>query len=418
MLAPYLLKRGTPRGLRQLTLSAGVGTDAERAAALTGDGLPLGSGLSVYPAANAAIVDATLNGDFETDTTGWTNNAAGGVISRITTDAAFGAACLQTVNDGTGANQGPVTDALTGLTAGNVYTVGKKIRSVSGATAIRVQIEWYTVLDVSISTSESDVTLTTAWQKFILTATAPALGVHAKIRVINTAATAATYNIDGVQIDNGRVALPFDPANTRVAGTITIPTTGLFTEVQGWVMFGLVAGASLVNLPINSFAVDWREPAAGNLLAFYRNLSTRWDFLGIRNGTTSTRVTLTDSFDPGDERRGFCAWTNTLLSAAVDAVSSGTISTQTRLGAAGGVALETSLGIGHSIDVAGQFSAAFPWTLIGKGVPTQDDVSRGFSWPDTPMLAQIAMLSYGAKPTCLVSCRDSTAILLPAYFRN
>ena len=59
-------------GLRRLTLAAGVVTPEERKGTIingqwrpaTGDFASQPGGLGVYPAANAAVVDARLKGDF------------------------------------------------------------------------------------------------------------------------------------------------------------------------------------------------------------------------------------------------------------------------------------------------------------------------------------------------------------------
>ena len=406
-------------GLRRLTLAAGVVTPEERKGTIingqwrpaTGDFASQPGGLGVYPAANAAVVDATLNGDFETNTTGWTNNAAGGVISRITTDSGFGAACLQTVNDGTGANQGPITSALTGLTAGNVYTVGVLAKSVSGATAIRVQIEWFTVLDVSISISTSDVTLTTAWQKFALTATAPALGVHAKISVINTAASAATYNVDGVQLDNGAVALPFDPANTRVAGRVQLPAEGIVTATQGWIVGRLIFGwGSTIPATATNALFSWVTDTPNRIVSNWNDATT----LNLLR-STGTSATQTLAHAVGDHATVGMGWTATELTTDANGVT-GTPAANATIP----VITQTAIDIGNqAVQAVGREAAdTFLWVLAGKGVRTAADIALTDSWGDgVPSLSKIARLCPGSYPTCLVP-GTGDAILLPAYFEG
>lgn len=235
-----------PTGVLALTVSGNETADAfgiRRDAGLQGDGQTFpDKSVGIWPAANAAVVDATLNGDFETNTTGWTNNAAGGVLSRITTDSKFGSACLETVNDGVNPFQGPISSLLTGLTPGNNYTLHFWAKSISGATSVRVLIEWFTAGVVFINSTISDITLTSTWKHFTVVGTAPALGVDAQLVIYNTVASAATYRIDGIQFDNGNIALPFNQANTRAASRIRLTTTGLYTGQQGWAAFRVAPG--------------------------------------------------------------------------------------------------------------------------------------------------------------------------------
>ena len=416
---PYRqIEKHYPVGLKNMTLSAGVGTDVERQLAIQGDGLAVGSGLSIYPAANAAILDATLNGDFETNTTGWTNNAAGGVISRITTDAKFGSACIQTVNDGTGANQGPVTDALTGLTAGNVYTAGLHIRSVSGATAIRVQIEWYTVLDVIISSTISDITITSVWQRYVLTGTAPALGVHAKIGVINLAATAATYNIDGVQFDNGPVALPFDPANTRVAGTVQLTAAGLLTATQGWRATWCRPRWSNTAEPPNPRVQNWTG-GGGGITTLYAGGSNVWEMDNDESGGVAAQsVTVAGTVTSGDLYLVVSQWQSGNFGLSINGAVPTMMGSRTEIPAS----LGTSLEIGYDSTVASrQINGEVLCELVGKGIPSNADIARMETWRAAgiiPTLDQIKQLSLASKPTALINGKDANVITLPAFFES
>ncbi len=411
-------------GNRRLTLSAGVGTDDERKGSIvsalgrwqpsTGDGADQPGGLAVYSAANAAVVDATLNGDFETNSTGWTNNVAGGVITRITTEAKFGAACLQTVNDGVSAAQGPTTAALTGLTAGNKYTASVFIKSVSGAVTVRLGIDWYTALDVVITSTTADITITSAWQRYVLTGTAPALGVHAKVYVINTATTAATYNIDGVQFDNGTVALPFDPANTRVAGRIQLSAAGLLTPTQGWW--------------VTAFTPNWdsaNHPGSFPRLLSYGDDLTHWIniFFNPNNTIGQARVgggagaASTSAYTPVLGTRALIGgqWTATNVYSIVNAtLSAGTGNTDIPTLAATLI----DIGTGGTI-VTDPQDGPDQWVLLGKGTLVAADVALMDTWraaATVPPLDQIRRLSPASKSTCLVPARTTDAILLPGFF--
>ncbi len=405
------LLRPPATGLRALTLSAGVGTRAERLAALTGIGGGLNDGFDVYPAANAAVLDATLNGNFETNTTGWTDKTAGGVLGQLITDAKFGSACLQTVNDGTGANQGPITSAETGLTAGNVYTLSLFGKSVSGAVTVRVQIDWLTVLDAAISSSTSDITLTAAWQRFILTATAAALGVHAKISVINLAATAATYNIDGVQFDNGSVALPFDPANTRVAGRVQLPVSGLFTATQGAVAARFRMGTTAHGL----LGFDWRDGGNGIVLQYSTGAGGVW-FCQRTNGASSDQSTFAaDASWVVDDRRTAIARWQAAAGAGISLsgaafVDAGTNNIPTMA--------TTSADFASLAGTSNYVSGALLWAIAFKGTPTNADAALPWMVLDAvPTVDQIRQLSFASKPTLLIA-RTQDAILLPAFFEG
>ena len=420
---PLLSHRKT--GLRRMTLSAGVGTDDERKGSIiaalgryvpsAGDGGAQPGGLAVYPAANAAVVDATLNGDFETNTTGWTaDNGGAGTVSddRITTDAKFGSACAETILDGASANQGVTTSALTGLTAGNVYTEQLRLKWVSGATAIRVQIDWLTVLAAPISSSTSDVTLTAAWQMFTLTATAPALGVHAKLRILNTAATATRFRRDGVQIDNGGVALPFDPPNTRVAGRVQLAVAGLLTATQGWAAVCYTAGVASTGLTTIPMPFSWREDATHYLLTQYASGFTRW-FTSRYNGAGSDEPNDgASSFLYGATVLVFGRWTATGAGIA----HNGGVFTNGGLGNIPTMT-QTQVEIG-SFSGGNQICGSVRWALLGKGTVTDGDSALMNLWGvNVPTIDQIRQLSQASKPTCLVPARTQDAILLPGYFR-
>lgn len=424
MLAPYLMRRSNrPQGLRAMTVGPGVITDFYRGQRVAGgypdDGLAVPGGFGVYPASNAAVVDATLNGNFETNTAGWTNHDAGGVISRITTDAKFGSACLQTVNDGTGANQGPITAILTGLTPGNVYTGHLWIKSVSGATALQFQIDWLTVGVAYIGSSIVTLTATGAWQHVILTATAPALGTDAVVMIINTAATAATYNIDGVQLDNGPVALPFDPANTRVAGRIRVPIAGLLTVTQGWVAACITSGGAPANFTTNcylfSLADDGNNIIAGYLSAANPSALAIQRFSGGAGSTFGAQTVAVPA--AGQRILGVCAWVAGFIRTALNGADF-TEGANTDIPTLAATAMEV---FENQVGALSHLKGSGNWAVLGAGVLTNADSVLMETWRAAgavPTLDQIAMLSHASQPTCLIPAKTQDAILLPAYFEG
>lgn len=189
-----------------------------------------------------AATNLVTNGGFETNATYYTadNGGAGVVtITRITTDAAFGAACGQLVTDGNNVDQGQNMAAfIEGLTAGVSYAWSISAKSVSGATAARLRIRWFDAGTAQISTSDTDITLTTSWKRYSISAPAPALTVKCVAQIINKNAVAMTVNIDGAQFELGSVATPYIETNggtaTRSAGRVILDSANpvKYTKAQ------------------------------------------------------------------------------------------------------------------------------------------------------------------------------------------
>ena len=415
--------RQPPTGLRVLTLNAGVGKDDERLAALQGDGMALGSGFSVYPAAT----NLEVRGGFETSTTGWIVSGAGATITRITTDAKFGAACMEIVTLGGAGGEGAYHDpaAKIVVTGSTAYPVSVWAKSISGSTTLMIGVDWYTALDVYVSTSSAALTMTAGWARYSLAMTSPLTGLRAVPFARISPAAAATYRIDGVQFELGSVVTPYietDGATAnRVAGRVRLPRAGLFTATQGWVATCMTMGVASAIADIRPFmwADSYAVGANNFIIPVYRTTGT-WNVTRYAAGVGTEATGPADaSWAVGDRRLVVARWSATALAAAVNG------------GAFTGAAdsnIPTLVNANAEVFAAYNDATAAPvdpissqgrWAITGKGAPTDADSALMETWRvagAVPTLSQIAMLSYASKPTCLVPAKTQDAILLPAYF--
>lgn len=144
------------------------------------------------------IPNLITNPSIETNTTGWGAGAASLSLSRITTDAYSGSACLQVVStnpSGGGAyHDSPV---LSGVT----YTGSMYIKLVSGgARNMGVAFLWYSSAGFISSTAGTLRSTASAdgWQRFSVTGTAPT-GATTGILIASNAAS-GTYYIDAAMV--------------------------------------------------------------------------------------------------------------------------------------------------------------------------------------------------------------------------
>lgn len=151
------------------------------------------------------------NGDFESAllaASGWSNaavtniNGAATSIARITTTAKYGTCSGQIVcpaTSGTGANFRIFRRFRKGVT----YTIELWIHSAAGTTNVQAKLGNAAANDVATSGSTA---LSSAWQRITVAWTPTADRDDAHLGVVIAAATATTFEIDGVMIYEGTVA--------------------------------------------------------------------------------------------------------------------------------------------------------------------------------------------------------------------
>ncbi len=401
-----MILRQRATGRRVLTLSAGVGTDAERLAALTGDGLPLGSGFSVYPAATNLL--ANSNGDV--DTTGLTDNSS--TTSAIASTAKFNGRAFQVVSGNATANEGPSQD-ITGGLASTQYTVSAWAWLISGAATVRAVV-YDTVGGKQGGTA---VALTTTPQRIRVTATTGALGINEAAYIETTVQQAGTWAFGGWQAETGAVATPYVAnGGTRVAGRVRLPVQGLFTTTQGWVASRIRSGAVYASVATAEWFFSYATDGNSYVGAYMSNSAPSFLEMERKNGGAgggdvqqSVSVVVDTMFT------GIGAWTSGFVRTSLN----GAAFTQTANTSIPSVATTTidlsTGGLATAVQVLGN---AY-WSLLGKGTLTDADAALPWMVLDTvPTLTQIDQLSQGAKATCLVPGKTADAILLPAYYEG
>ena len=189
-----------------------------------------GSGVS-----DAVVTRTNLltNPNFETNTTGWNNATC--TISRVTTDAFIGTACLQMVATGTStaAQIGQNPDIV--ILPNTTYVVSAYVRNTVGATRNhRVQIRWAlsgggTLVaggSVQVSVANAD-----GWVRLSTSATSPsdAVGMDLLVQMQTTGgAIGNTTLVDACMIETGSTLLPY------FDGTYADTYTGYTLTEQAW----------------------------------------------------------------------------------------------------------------------------------------------------------------------------------------
>jgi phage-related protein len=186
----------------------------------------------------ALLTNHIKNPSFEdASTTSWTAPVAGTTLSNINTDAYSGSRSLNIVNSGASAAQGAAyTVSEIVAVAGEWWTAGISVKSVSGATALRLRLLEYTSGGSLLVETSINITVSTArWLRFnvsrLLTNASTA---RVTMRVDNAAATAATFRIDAAILTKTQLPVAYFDGDTSGAawtGTVKASTSTLETGV-------------------------------------------------------------------------------------------------------------------------------------------------------------------------------------------
>jgi hypothetical protein len=147
------------------------------------------------------------NGGFEDDAEGWgvaalTNiNAAATSINRVTTASKFGVASGEAVTPAT-TDSGPNFTLYRYFRRGVTYTASAWVRAAASTTGMRIRLGSAGTTDLATGAT---VALTSGWVKHSVTWTPTADRWNATVALITAAATATTFQIDGVDVYEGTV---------------------------------------------------------------------------------------------------------------------------------------------------------------------------------------------------------------------
>lgn len=145
---------------------------------------------------------------------------AGTLISRDTSDLAFGSACLKADCDGKFANQGAATAAIT-VSAATAYIASAHVKATSGETLRLRLVEYATDGKTVIGESYTDFTANGSWQRPSVARTTTT-GTRVRLIVNHLTANALAFRLDGVLLEAGSTLLPFFPSAAQISlGQIT-----------------------------------------------------------------------------------------------------------------------------------------------------------------------------------------------------
>jgi hypothetical protein len=213
-----------------------------------GQGVMMEEGTTNLLTANQSSIETSLPAGYV---------AAGGTLTRDTTTAWQGSACMKIVTttgllDGVDLWNGAVNTGFP-VTAGQTYTASAYVKGNAGGEVITMYIyasDWTNI-------GSTAVTLTnTAWQRISVTVTIPTgkTGIFILIRKSSDAGI-RTWFIDGLQLEQKAYATSWQIGGTaRSAETLTIPTAGNFTKGNWCVELTYI---SKVNDTASKFGLIW-----------------------------------------------------------------------------------------------------------------------------------------------------------------
>jgi len=205
---------------------------------------------------------------------GYTN----GAISASTAQKWQGAYSLKCITPNAAASEGITTNAYPtyGLRPGATYTTSVYLRGDAGGETVKLYLFERTDANGEVGSSNSDtITLTTEWQRVTVSRTFGATGRGAHITVITTTQQAATFYVDGLQLEEGSTATAWEaPPNIGILGSSPGNTTndptytkdGAYFEIddfivcpmllQGTSYTVMVAGSSIVGSELHDLYAD------------------------------------------------------------------------------------------------------------------------------------------------------------------
>jgi hypothetical protein len=225
----------------------------------------------------------------ETDTTGFL--ALGSTIARDTTTSVHGSACLKTVTNNAGTNEGfQITEGTVAGTAGTTYAGGVRLK---GSGTVNVWLRFQSAAHANLGeTTRTLVTLTDVWQEAIIaSAVAPATTAEIVLFARTPTKQAATFYTDCPQIEEDCATSWHLGGATRNAEVLTVPTDKVF-EKHGWTTEFSVRPTSL-QVVTGKTGLLWECYIDADNYYALKVAATGKPYLEVKSGGT----TYTASFD-------------------------------------------------------------------------------------------------------------------------
>lgn len=178
----------------------------------------------------SGATNLVTNSSFETNTTGYAQNAASGSLTRDTTanGAHSGSAFAEQDNPGSNSDEGVKTDEIA-VTASESYTASVWLRGTVGSENVTVELAEYTSGSTLVGETSESTYLTTDWQRIQVTRAFGATGEKARIIVRGTNTEAMTFYLDDFALVNeGDVVLNAD-GDLEIPGEVALPEAGTIT---------------------------------------------------------------------------------------------------------------------------------------------------------------------------------------------
>jgi hypothetical protein len=309
------------------------------------------------------------NPSFEVDASGVGAASGGGAetLTRVTSDAVFGSACLQIVTT-TGAAFAGVRLYSGTLTSGQAYTFSLYCKVTGGSVRLAVKNASFAVV------GSLTVTPAAGWQRVSVTVTAAATETH-RMYFETTSAQALTFHVDGVQAETGTVATTYADGSlgsgyawsgtahastsTRTATSLTATAPGLRADAGGVALWLRPTWDS--SSPTARTALEWRA-AADRLLRLRFTGAGQWALDWVSGAATDT-VTVAASHSAGGDVLLLADWTGGDLRVEANGVAA----SAARAGATPEMAGAT-LAIGHDVG-AGSWIDAATGPLLAQDAP-------------------------------------------------
>jgi type IV pilus assembly protein PilA len=367
-----------------LNLAGNEMTDISRAQALQGDG-------RAAPDSSTGIWEATtnlsVNGGMETNANNWTGATAGASHTRDTSVFKFGSASMQVVHYMWGG--GNVTTGGTGfqipVTANQSYTLSSWEQGANG-TPLNIQIEWTNAGGSTISSSTLAYSGASTWQRVSVTGVAPATAVSADLQFNDNGANAATYSIDGIQLEAKTSPTPYVETNgssaTRGAARVKV-SASLLNITQGWVAFRMRPGWAATTHPYGGATFikffHWGDDPTHEVQLYYSEANNRYGTSRKNGAFTDSPNYGSESFSSGTPQTIISSWSATTVGVSVGGSNFFTSANNTIPSLTA-----STFDIGRNTASAAEWcDCDFLWFAAGTGTLSNSDAAAINAWGNT-----------------------------------
>jgi hypothetical protein len=296
-------------------------TDATRAQATSGDGLPQSSSVGTWSSATNQIV----NGGMESNASGWGawadtgNSSHFPSLGRDTGEHKFGAASLKVTTSG--AEPGQEVISYPSVAASTAYLASAWVKGPPGA-SLCIGADELNASNVFVKSFAvyGWTTASGSWERIVSTGTTSSTtaSLHVLIGTCASTGQALTFWIDGAQVERGTAPTPYvETAGStamRPSSTLSGPTS-LLTPDQGWAAFRVHPGwtAATANQPSPTLLVS-AVSVTNRLTVYFGRSSGAWAL--ERNNGTQNAVRVPRPADAGVDTV-VAAWTPAQLQLSV-----------------------------------------------------------------------------------------------------